>query len=292
MMDQASTLRNMTQHIGELPDSGGRLTHVLSVSSGKGGVGKSNFVLNVGIAIRRRRKRVLIMDADMGLGNIDILLGIASRHNLSHVLSNQKTLQEILAVGPADIHFLPASSGVSWMANLTTDQQLDFLQKMDALNGLYDVLLVDTGAGISANVVYFNLAAQTRIVIVTPEPTSLTDAYALIKVMSQSHQQKNFEIVVNSVVSEKQGLEVYRNLTTVADRFLDVQLGYLGHIRQDEHLGQAVLQQKPVVELFPDAPISQDYVNIARRVAQMPPQAMGNELGLFWRRVLDSPGAS
>jgi flagellar biosynthesis protein FlhG len=220
-----------------------RSTHVLSVTSGKGGVGKSNLVVNVAIALAQRRKRVLVLDADMGLANVDILIGMTSRHNLSHVLSDAKRLEEVICEGPGGIHVLPASSGVEWMANLTVDQKVTFLQKMDALNGLYDILLIDTGAGISSNVVYFNLAAQTRIVMVTPEPTSLTDAYALIKVLHLTYHLKTFEVVVNSVANEKEGLEVYRNLTTVADRFLDVRLGYLGHIERSDQVRSAVLRQ-------------------------------------------------
>ena len=281
-MDQAATLRNMSRNMA----SPTRPTHILTVSSGKGGVGKSNFVLNVAIALRKRRKKVLIMDADMALGNIDILLGQVTSHNLSHVLNGEKTLDEVLAQGPSGIDFLPAASGVDWMANLTVEQKLDLLQKMDALNGRYDILLIDTGAGIASNVIYFNIAAQTRIIIVTPEPTSLTDAYALIKVLNRTHQQRSFNVVVSCANSEKEGMEVYRKLTVAADRFLDVNLTYLGCINADPHLGRAVLQQKAVVDLYPDAPISDDYRTLARRISQIPIDPTGSELGLFWRKMV------
>lgn len=298
--DQTTTLRQMTAARAEhraasapppRPESHSRrrVTHVLSVTSGKGGVGKTSFVVNVAIALSERRKKVLVLDADMGLANIDILLGMTSRHNLSHVLRDEKTLDEVIAEGPSGIHVLPAASGVEWMANLTAEQRLTFLQKMDALNGRYDILLLDTGAGISSNVTYFNLAAQTRIVIVTPEPTSLTDAYALIKVLHQSHRLRNFEVVVNSVQGEKEALEVYRSLTTVADRFLDVRLGYLGYIERDDQVRQAVLKQKPVVLLYPDGGVARSYRAIAQRIAQLTPEAMGNELGLFWRKMVEKP---
>jgi flagellar biosynthesis protein FlhG len=217
----------------------------------------------------------------------DILMGMTSRYNLSHVLRDEKTLDEVIAEGPSGIHVLPAASGMEWMANLTGEQRVTFLQKMDALNGRYDILLLDTGAGISSNVTYFNLAAQTRIVIVTPEPTSLTDAYALIKVLHQSHRLRDFEVVVNSVQGEKEALEVYRSLTTVADRFLDVRLGYLGCIERDEHVRQAVLQQKPVVLLYPHGGVARSCRAIAQRIAQLPVEVMGNELGLFWRKMVE-----
>jgi flagellar biosynthesis protein FlhG len=288
-MDQASTLRVLSSSPAEPSKEPERVTHIFTISSGKGGVGKSNFVLNVAIALRHHRKKVLVMDADMGLGNIDVLLGQIARFNLSHVFANEKGLRDILMQGPSDIHFLPAASGVEWITNLNTQQKIEFLQKMDALNGLYDILLIDTGAGISSNVLYFNLAAQTRIIVVTPEPTALTDAYALIKVLNRDHQQKEFEVVVNAVGSEKEGLEVYRNLTSVADRFLDVRLGFLGSVRLDSHLGRAVMQQRPVVDFYPSAPISEDYRALARRVSRMQAEALGGNLGLFWRRMVEMP---
>lgn len=262
-------------------------TRVITVTSGKGGVGKSSLVLNAAVCLAQMKNKVLILDADMGLSNIDILAGIATRHNLSHVLANEKLLTSVIAEGPAGIHLLPAASGVEWVTNLTSEQKLDFLQKMDELNGLYDILLIDTGAGISSNVLYFNLAAQVRIVVVTPEPTSLTDAYALIKVLHRSYHQKNFEVVVNLVQSEKEGLDVYRNLTAVADRFLEVRLGYLGCIRQDGRLGQAVLRQTPVVEMFPDTAVSQDYRAVARKILQLRADVTDSDLGLFWRKVFE-----
>lgn len=289
-MDPSTSLRKPSgSKTGTRRSAPRRATHVLSVTSGKGGVGKSNFVVNVAIGLRKHKKKVLILDADMGLANIDILIGLSTRYNLSHVLNGEMELLEVIAKGPAGIDVLPASSGVEWMANLNGEQKLLFLQKMDALNGLYDVLLIDTGAGISSNVTYFNLAAQTRIVMVTPEPTSLTDAYALVKVLHRSYNQNDFEVVVNTVKSENEALEVYRNLTNVADRFLDVRLGYLGHVERDDHLGRAVLRQTAVVEAYPDAVVSRDYRSIARRIAQMPAKATGNELGLFWRAMLESP---
>jgi flagellar biosynthesis protein FlhG len=267
--------------------SDARTTHVLTVSSGKGGVGKSNFVLNVGLALAMNRSRVLIMDADMGLGNIDILLGTTSPYNLSHVIRGEKTLDDVLTQGPQGLHFLPAASGVEWVTQLTTEQRIEFLQKMESLSGRYDTLLIDTGAGISSNVLYFNLAAQTRIVIVTPEPTSLTDAYALVKVLSCKHSQRDFEVVVNCVKTEQEGLEIYKTLTSVTDRFLDVSLGYLGCIPRDYRVERAVLRQKAVIELYPEAPISAAYRILARRIAQLPARAQGNELGLFWRKMIE-----
>ncbi|MBN1868755.1 MinD/ParA family protein [Candidatus Sumerlaeota bacterium] len=284
-MEPAASEHSATDRVPISPNP--RPTHVLAVSSGKGGVGKSNFVLNVGLALAMSRRRVLAMDADMGLGNIDILLGTTSPHNLSHVIRGEKTLEDIVNHGPSGLDFLPAASGVEWMTQLTTEQKIAFLEKMESLNGRYDLLLIDTGAGISSNVLYFNLAAQTRIVLVTPEPTSLTDAYAFVKVLSRKHSQKDFQIVVNGVKTEQEGLDIYKKLTLVTDRFLDVNLGYLGCIPRDYRLERAVMRQTPVIELYPDAPISTAYRILARRIAQLPPRAHGNELGLFWRKMIE-----
>lgn len=286
-MDQSSTLRRISR---ERLQSGGSAstTRVLSISSGKGGVGKSNFVLNVGICLAMQKKKVLVLDADMGLANIDILLGLNTRNNLSHVIANEKTLEDIIVEGPAGVHILPAASGVEWMTELSREQRMELLEKMDALNGVYDILLIDTGAGIASNVIYFNLAAQNRILLVTPEPTSLTDAYALIKVMYQSYQQRSFEIVVNQVRSEKEGLDVYRNLTRVADHYLEgVRLGFLGHVRHDDALGRAVLRQKPVVMAAPDSAVAVDYFKCSRKIPQLKGSMMDSELGLFWRKMLE-----
>lgn len=282
MNDQSSTLRKMVE---QRP----RPTRVLAVTSGKGGVGKSNLTLNVGIAMAQRKKRVLILDADMGLANIDILVGLTAQHNLSHVLNGDFDLQDVIQECAGGVYVLPSSSGVEWMANLTTEQRLGFLQKMDAINGLYDVLLIDTGAGISSNVMYFNLAAQERIVLVTREPTSLTDAYALIKVLNRNHQQKTFDIVVNGVRKEDEALGVYRSLTAVTDRFLDVSVGYLGHVEQDASVGKAVLRQTPVIEAFPDADSSRCYRAIAKRILSKEPAEGGGGIGLFWRKIMEAP---
>src|SRR5208283_128917 len=175
---------------------------VMSVSSGKGGVGKSNVVINLSVAFDRLGLRTLIMDADLGLANIDILLGLTPRYNMSHVLSGQKRLEEVLVDGPGRVKIMPASSGVQELTRLTDEQKLLFLELLDELETDIDVLLIDTGAGISDTVLYFNLAAHERIIVVTPEPTSLTDAYALIKVLYSKHGERNFRILVNSAANE------------------------------------------------------------------------------------------
>ena len=182
----------------------------MAVSSGKGGVGKSNVVINLSVAFDRMGLRTLIMDADLGLANIDVLLGLTPKYNMSHVLSGQKRLEEVLVDGPGRVKIMPASSGVQELTRLTDEQKLLFLELLDGLETDIDVLLIDTGAGISDTVLYFNLAAHERIIVVTPEPTSLTDAYALIKVLYSKHGERNFRILVNPAANESNGKVDFR----------------------------------------------------------------------------------
>ena len=171
----------------------------MSFTSGKGGVGKTHIVVNLAYALQRLGARVMVLDADLGLANVDVLLGLAPRFNIQHVLAGQKTLADVLVAGPAGMMILPASSGVQDLVQLTEGQRLQLLAELDALETQVDFLLVDTGAGISANVMYFNMAAQEIVVVVTPEPTSMTDAYALMKVLSTKYAEKNFKVMLNAV---------------------------------------------------------------------------------------------
>ena len=224
---------------------------VIAVSSGKGGVGKSNVVINLSVALDRLGLRALIMDADLGLANIDILLGLTPKYNMSHVLSGQKRLEEVLVDGPGRVKIMPASSGVQELTRLTDDQKLLFLELLDGLETDIDVLLIDTGAGISDTVLYFNLAAHERIIVVTPEPTSLTDAYALIKVLYSKHGERHFRILVNMAANESMGKFIFAKLSKVADHFLDgLSLDYLGTIPHDTSVTRSVLQQRAFTRGF------------------------------------------
>ena len=162
---------------------------VVSVTSGKGGVGKTNVVGNLGIAYQRMGKRVLIFDADLGLANIDIIFGINPKYTIEDVIKGEKELSQVIAKGPEGVSIIPASSGVQALSHLSEGHKINLLNEFDVLNSMFDILLIDTSAGISSNVIYFNLAAQERIILVTPEPTSITDAYALIKVMFTQHDR-------------------------------------------------------------------------------------------------------
>lgn len=262
---------------------------VICVTSGKGGVGKTNIVTNLGYALAKADKKVLILDADLNLANVDILLGLTPRYNLHHVFMGEKTLQEVLIKGPAGLLILPASSGIMELADLTEQQRLYFLAEMSALAQKIDIMMIDTAAGINNNVIYFNLAARERIVILTPEPTSLTDAYALIKVLSSRHDVKKFRILVNLARSEKEALTVFRKLSIVADRFLDsLSLDYLGYIPYDSKLPTAVREQRLVSDIFPEAPSSKMFSKLAENIFREDPEmkADGN-IKFFWQGLVD-----
>jgi len=262
---------------------------VICVTSGKGGVGKTNVVTNLGYALARAGKKTLILDADLNLANVDILLGLTPRYNLHHVFLGEKTLAEVLVQGPAGLLILPASSGIMELAELTEQQRLYFLAEMSALAQEIEIMLIDTAAGINSNVIYFNLAARERIVVLTPEPTSLTDAYALIKVLSTRHDVKRFRILINLARSEKEALAVFRKLSIVADRFLDsLSLDYLGYIPYDSKLPTAVREQRLVSDIFPDAPSSKMFNKLAENIFQEDPEmkADGN-IKFFWQGLVD-----
>jgi flagellar biosynthesis protein FlhG len=253
---------------------GKRPTRVMAVTSGKGGVGKTNIVANLGYALTKRGRRVLIFDADLGLGNLDVLLGIAPRHNLAHVINGEKALEEIIIPGPGNLHILPASSGVQELTRLSHAQQFRILKKLNQLIDAYDVFLIDTAAGISTNVLYFTASAQEIIVVVTPEPTSITDAYALMKVLSIKYHERHFKLIVNAARSEREADETYRQLERVSSRFLDIQMDYLGKVLMDENVKRGVRCQTMVSQLAPVSRASRNFAALARSLDATPPTAL------------------
>lgn len=290
-MDQAATLRMMTDNVrGEETKDNRNGVKVIAVTSGKGGVGKTNVVANLAKALVNIGKRVLIFDADMGLGNIDVLLGLAPMYNLSHVLKDGKRFQDILITGPSGIMILPAGSGVDSLCNLSPEQQMNLFAEVELLGDLIDVMLIDTAAGINSNVLFFNMAAQEILVIATPEPTSITDAYALIKVLYTKHGVKHFRLLVNSVESSEEGLNIYKKLSLVTDKFLKVSIDYSGHILTDLNIPKSVRQQRLFLEIFPESKASSCFAQLATTVANMePPQGLKGNIQFFWKHLLSAP---
>lgn len=284
IMDQTRNSRDYSS-----PPSTSVLPRVICVTSGKGGVGKTNVVVNLAFALSGLGKKILVLDADLNLANVDVLLGLTPRYNLHHVFIGEKTLKEILVKGPGSVYILPASSGVLELADLSEEQKLYFLAEMSELGEDFDILLIDTAAGINKNIIYFALAAEERIVVLTPEPTSLTDAYALIKVLSSRHDIKKFRILINSAHSAKEALAVFRQLTLVADRFLDtLSLDYLGHIPADQKLQKSVREQRLVSEAYPQSASASMFCKLAENIAEEGKviQSDGN-IKFFWQRLLD-----
>jgi len=260
---------------------------VISITSGKGGVGKTNVVANLAYAIAQSGKKVLIVDADLGLANIDILLGLTPKYNLQHVIMGQKRLAEVIISGPGGIRILPASSGVEELTSLTLEQRKRLLTEFSLLDEAYDFILIDTAAGISANVIYFNLAASEIINVVEPDPTSFTDAYALMKVLSVKYGANNFKALINNVASEAEAKEVFEKLRLVTDRFLQIELEYLGHILHDEKLREAVRLQHAVTEVYPYAKSSRCFYQIVKNLCNVPKgEIKGNSVHRFINRLL------
>lgn len=265
-----------------------KLPLVVSVTSGKGGVGKTNISANLSYALAKRGKRVLLLDADLGLANVDVVLGLAPEYNLFHLFHGGVPLSRIIHPTRYGFSILPASSGASEMLNLSTGQKLELLESMDGLESELDYLIVDTGAGINDNVIYFNLAAQERLVVLTPEPTSLTDAYAVIKVMNQNHEVRHFKIVVNMAPDRKAALDVYKRLYNATDHFLaGVSLELAGFIPRDPAVRKAVVNQRPFCEDAPSGPACKAVCELADTVRKwdVPHQLDGN-IKFFWKQLL------
>ncbi|MEJ2069968.1 MAG: MinD/ParA family protein [Syntrophobacterales bacterium] len=261
---------------------------VIAVTSGKGGVGKSNVVVNLGLAFAKMGQKVLLIDADLGLANLDILLGLSPRFTIHDLLSLRRSLSEVMVEGPEGIKILPASSGIPELADLDKHQKMFLLSELDDYSESIDVVLIDTGAGISRNVLFFNIAAQERIVVANNEPTSITDAYALIKVLASQHGENHYRLLVNGLAQPQDGEMVYRTMLRVTERFLGgISLEYLGFIPYDEAIPKAVLKQQPVLTLFPRAMVSRSFNSLAKRLWDLSaPPRMGSNIKFFWRRLL------
>lgn len=260
--------------------------HIIAVSSGKGGVGKTNFTANLALFYASLNKKVLVLDADLGLSNIDVLFGIASRYNLRHVLSGERSLKDIIVKGPLGIMILPASSGFRELTKLSDTQKLQLLSEFDNLNMAFDVFLIDTGAGISDNVLFFCSAAQETVVIVTPEPTSLADAYALIKVLSRDSRENRFRVLVNTARSEKEAFDTFRKLAIVADKFLNLSIDYLGYLPYDTHVRDAIIAQKCFISIYPNSNFAKRLANIGRRLLDNTRADVKNSVQLFLKKAL------
>jgi flagellar biosynthesis protein FlhG len=260
MLDQAERLRQLAAN-----NDNSHKARIITVTSGKGGVGKSNFVVNLGIALQQMGKQVLIFDADVGMGNDDVLMGFLPKYNVFDVIFNGKEIHEVIITGHSGVKLLPGGSGLSKVEELTDEQRESFIKKMESLNGL-DYILMDTGAGINRSVLGFVACCEELVVLTTPEPTSLTDAYSLLKAVNHFKIKNSAKVIINRALDEKEAMLTYNKFNNAVCNFLKMKLEYLGSIAEDKKLVQAVRSQRPFMVSFPNCDASQDINKIARKL--------------------------
>jgi len=278
MADQAAGLRRMAN-----PGP----VQVIAVTGGKGGVGKTNVSVNLAVAMAGMGKKVMLLDADLGLANIDIVLGLHPDKDLSHVLNGECSLDEVVIEGPAGVQVVPGASGVQQMAELSEAEHAGLIRAFSDVAGDLDVLIVDTAAGISDTVISFSRAAQELVVVVCDEPASITDAYAMIKLLNREYGVDRFRVLANMTRSAQEGRDLYNKMCKVTDRYLDVMLSYMGSIPFDESVRKAVKVQKPVLQAFPRSRVAQIFKNLAKKADNWPvPDGASGHLQFFVERLI------
>ncbi len=277
-LDQAAGLRRIATP---------RPVRVITVASGKGGVGKTNVTVNLGLSLTAQGKEVLLLDADLGLANVDVMLGLHTHYDLSHVLKGERTLEEVICTGPQGMRIVPASSGLQNMAGLSSAEHAGIISAFSELSVTPDVLLIDTAAGISDNVVTFSRAAQEVIVVVCDEPASITDAYALIKLLNREYGIYRIRVLTNRVQSVQDGRALYNKILKVTDRYLDVALDFMGVVPEDEYLRKAVQKQRAVVDAYPRSKSALAFKKLASKADSWPvPASAGGQLEFFVEQLI------
>lgn len=260
MMDQAQKLRQMFED-----NTSDKKAHLITVSSGKGGVGKSNFVVNLSIKLQKMGKSVLIFDADVGMGNDDVLMGFFPKYNIFDVIFNEKNINDVIVEGPFGVKIISGGTGLSRFEEISEEQRNSFLDKLSEMQG-YDYIIMDTGAGINRNVLGFIACCQDLIIVTTPEPTSLTDSYSLIKAVDHFKITKDVKLVINRAFNEDEAISTFNRLNNVIENFLDVKPVYLGKIAEDRKVVEAVRNQEPFIAKYPDCSASCDISDIASKI--------------------------
>ncbi len=276
MYDQAQKLRELAAACRQQP-------RIITVTSGKGGVGKSNVVINLAISLSRLGKRVLIVDADLGLANVDVLLGLKHRFNLQHVLDGDMNLKDVVVFGPAGIKVIPGSSGIPRIANMSSRKRQEFIASFKELEGEADIILIDTSAGMAKSVIMLALLADEILLVTTPEPSAITDAYAMIKVLQAERPDARIQLLVNMANTEAQALEVAQKVAQVSRQFLDFQVNVLGSMPNDPCVPKAVMQRQPWTELYPRSPVTKAIKQIAARLVNGNGHHTTAETGLIQR---------
>ena len=277
-LDQASGLREMINP---------RPIRAIAVTGGKGGVGKTNVSVNLGVAAAEMGQKVLLLDADLGLANIDVVLGLHPQFDLSHVMRGERALEEVLIEGPSGLKVIPGASGVQALAELSPAEHTGLIRAFSEVACDTDLLIVDTAAGISDTVLSFSRAAHEIVVVVCDEPASITDAYAIIKLLNRDHGHQRFRILANMVRNAQEGRELYNKMCRVTDRYLDVTLGFMGAVPFDDSLRKAVRTQRPVVQAFPRSRVAQVFRNLAKKIETWPqPSGANGQVQFFVERLI------
>jgi flagellar biosynthesis protein FlhG len=267
--------------------STGPAVRVIAIASGKGGVGKTNLTANLAVALARLGRRVWVLDADLGLANVDLVYGVRTSHTLESVFRGERRLADVVTTGPAGVRLLPAARGVAELTALTAAQQLQVLDEIDALEDEIDVLLIDVAAGISSNVLYFAAAASETLVVTTPEPTAIADAYALVKVLATRWGRTDFPVVVNMAASPTDAHAAFERLAAVAREFLSVRLDFAGWVPLDDAMPRAVRAQTPLALAAPGSPAIRAIVALADHLVAADAAAPTGGVQFFFRRLLD-----
>jgi flagellar biosynthesis protein FlhG len=266
------------------------VTRVISFTSGKGGVGKTHTVVNTAISLAEQGASVLVLDADLGLANVDVIAGITPRGTLHDVLKGRCALDDILIEGPGGIIVIPAASGIEEIHALSSTEKMVLMSEVERIAHHYDYLLIDTPAGIGSDVMYFNSAAGEVVCVITGEPTSLTDSYALMKVLSSSYGERSFWVVVNDVASETDAQIAYNSLSSAVQKFLHVETRLLGWVQSDDVVRECVMQRKPVSYLHPSSRVALGIAQVARQLmTHTPSQRIKGGMQFFFRQLLDLP---
>ncbi len=285
----SSIVATQANHLRDFVRQNQRNGRVLAVTSGKGGVGKTNTSVNLAIALCQRGARVTVLDADLGLANVEVLLGLNSLYNLQHVVTGEKKMLDILVTGPGGVQVVPGSSGIARFADLGPTARQNVLSGLQELQEYSDFIIIDTMAGIGQNVTAFAAAADEILLVTTPEPSSIVDAYAMIKTIFQLRDDAMFRLIINQALNEQQGQAVAQKIAHVAQQFLGRSLAYMGHIPRDPHVQQAVMQSQPFSLRFPNAPATKCVQDIAARLLQHRTHADDTKPS-FFRRIAENLG--
>ncbi|HEU4487007.1 MAG TPA: MinD/ParA family protein [Povalibacter sp.] len=263
---------------------------VIAVTGGKGGVGKTSVSVNLATALASTGKRVMLLDGDLGLANVDVFLGLSPRHTMAHVLSGERSLDEIILESAQGVQVVPGASGVADLANLSAAGHLNLVQAFSTLSARVDAMIVDTSAGISHSVMQFSQAAQHVLLVVCDEPASMTDAYALVKVLSRTHNVNRFRVLANMVRAPGEGEILFDKLQRVTSKFLDATLEYVGEIPEDPYLRRAIREQRPVIAAFPSSPATRAFKKLALKADKWPvPDGPRGNLEFFVERLVQRP---